>query len=267
MYLSPAIQIVLGLLVASAMMGVLWLLQLRTRNAGVVDVGWAAGIGIVGLFFALTSHGDPWRRVMVGALIGAWSARLAIYLLVNRVLGQPEEGRYVALRKAWGDKAEFKLFGFFQIQAVLVVLFSLPVLVAAHADRVGLDAWDWLGAVIWLVAAGNTALADWQLARFKRRPESRGKTCREGWWKYSRHPNYFFEWLHWWAYVPLAVGSGYWPVPVAAPLVMLYFLLFVTGIPPTEAQAVASRGDDYRAYQRTTSVFVPWFPKNEGPAA
>jgi len=264
---DPVIQVVLGLLAASAMMAVLWLLQLRTRNAGVVDVGWAGGIGIVGVLFALTSDGDVSRRLLVGVLIGGWSARLAVYLLVNRVLGRPEEGRYVTLRRAWGAKAEFKLLLFFQAQAVLVLLFALPVLVAAHADRRGLDAWDLLGAAIWLVAASNTALADWQLARFKRRPESRGKTCREGWWRYSRHPNYFFEWLHWWAYVPLAVGSAYWPVPVAAPLVMLYFLLFVTGIPPTEAQAVASRGDDYRAYQRTTSVFVPWFPKQEGPAA
>jgi steroid 5-alpha reductase family enzyme len=267
MSLDPVTQVVLGLLAASAMMTLLWLLQLRTRNAGVVDVGWASGIGIVGLFFALTSHGDPWRRVMVGALIGAWSARLAVYLLVNRVLGRPEEGRYVSLRKAWGAKADVKLFLFFQAQAVLVLLFALPVLVAAHTDRAGLDVWDFLGAVIWVVAAGNTALADWQLARFKRRLESRGNTCREGWWRYSRHPNYFFEWLHWWSYVPLAIGSAYWPVPVAAPLVMLYFLLFVTGIPPTEAQAVASRGDDYRAYQRTTSAFVPWLPKKEDPTA
>ena len=106
-------------------------------------------------------------------------------------------------------------------------------------------------------------LADRQLVRFKRRPESRGKTCREGWWRYSRHPNYFFEWLHWWSYVALAAGSSYWWVTLLAPAAMLHFLLNVTGIPPTEAQALASRGEDYRQYQRTTSVFIPWFPKKE----
>jgi steroid 5-alpha reductase family enzyme len=267
MSLAPVIQVPYGLLLASAMMGLLWLLQLRTSNAGIVDVGWATGIGIVGVVFAVTSDGDLPRRILAGSLIGIWSARLAVYLLVNRVLGQPEEGRYVTLRKAWGPMADLKLLLFFQAQAILVVVFALPVLVACLSNRPGLDAWDYLGAAIWLVAVSNTALADWQLTRFKRRPESRGKTCREGWWRYSRHPNYFFEWLHWWTYAALAVGSAFWPVPVAAPLVMLYFLLFVTGIPPTEAQAVASRGEDYRAYQRTTSAFVPWFPSKEGPLA
>jgi steroid 5-alpha reductase family enzyme len=117
--------------------------------------------------------------------------------------------------------------------------------------------------LIWCVSVGNTVLADRQLARFKRRPESRGKTCREGWWRYSRHPNYFFEWLHWWSYVALAVGANYWWLTLLSPSVMLYILLKVTGIPPTEAQALASRGEDYRQYQRTTSAFVPWFPKKE----
>ncbi len=263
MALSLWLQIGVGLVAASAMMVALWVVQIRTRNAGIVDVGWAAGIGMVGVFFAATSQGDFARRALVGALIGMWSARLAVYLLVSRVLGQPEEGRYVTLRKAWGAQAELRLFLFFQVQAALVLAFALPVLVASQTERAGLGAWDALGVAIWLVAVINTTLADWQLARFRGRPETRGKTCREGWWRYSRHPNYFFEWLHWWSYAAFSVGSAWWPVPVAAPLVMLYFLLRVTGIPPTEAQAVASRGEDYRAYQRTTSAFVPWFPKRE----
>jgi steroid 5-alpha reductase family enzyme len=264
MSLDPVHQIVFGLLIASTTMVVLWLVQRRTGNAGIVDVGWTAGVGAVGVFFAATSDGDLARRLLAGTLIGIWSARLALYLFVNRVVGQPEEGRYVTLRKKWGERAAFRLFLFFQTQAVFVVVFALPVLVAAHSDRTGLDVWDLLGAAVWLVAVTNTTLADWQLARFKGPQENRGKTCREGWWRYSRHPNYFFEWLHWWSYAALSVGSAWWFIPFGAPLVMLYFLLFVTGIPPTEAQAVASRGDDYRAYQRTTSPFVPWFPKTKG---
>jgi steroid 5-alpha reductase family enzyme len=129
-----------------------------------------------------------------------------------------------------------------------------------------LDVWDFLGVVLWLVSVTGEAIVDAQLARFRSNPENRGKTCRQGLWNYSRHPNYFFEWLHWWVYLLIS-----WPAPwgwttAIAPLLMLFFLLKVTGIPATEAQALLSRGDDYRDYQRTTSVFVPW-PKRKNKMA
>ncbi len=266
MVLAAGTQLLVGLIVVSAMMAVLWLVQRRTGNAGIVDAGWAAGVGILGVFFAATSDGYLPRRVLVALLIGVWAARLATYILLDRVLGRPEEGRYRTFRAGWGAAANRRLFLFFQTQAIAALFFAMPVLVVAYhlADR--WTVWDAAGVVIWCVSVGNTVIADRQLARFKRRPESRGKTCREGWWRYSRHPNYFFEWLHWWSYVALAVGAAHWWVTLLAPAVMLYFLLKVTGIPPTEAQALASRGEDYREYQRTTSAFVPWFPKKgDGP--
>jgi steroid 5-alpha reductase family enzyme len=107
------------------------------------------------------------------------------------------------------------------------------------------------------------AVADLQLARFKADRCNQGTSCRSGLWRYSRHPNYFFEWVHWWAYAPLAMGVSFWWVALAVPMLLLYFILFVTGIPPTEAQSLASRGEDYRRYQHTTSRFVPWFPRKE----
>jgi steroid 5-alpha reductase family enzyme len=67
--------------------------------------------------------------------------------------------------------------------------------------------------------------------------------------------------LHWWSYALVAIHTPVWWIAAAAPVIMLVFILFVTGIPPTEARAIASRGEDYREYQRTTSAFVPWFPK------
>jgi steroid 5-alpha reductase family enzyme len=263
MLLTPVVQIVLGLLVISAMMTVLWFVQRRTGNAGIVDAGWAASIGVLGVFYAATSSGFLPRRVLVAVLIGFWAARLAIYLLVDRVVGRGEDGRYRTLREQWGPSAGRRLFFFFQTQALAASFFALPVLIVAYHPVAWWTPWDVAGVLIWCISVGNTVLADRQLARFKRRPESRGKTCRDGWWRYSRHPNYFFEWLHWWSYVALAVGASYWWLTLLAPAAMLHFLLNVTGIPPTEAQALASRGEDYRQYQRTTSVFVPWFPKTE----
>ena len=257
MTLAPETQVLVGLVMSSALMAVLWLVQRRTGNAGIVDAGWAGGIGLLGIFFAVTSDGYLPRRVLVAVLIGFWAARLASYLLVDRVLGCPEEGRYRTLREKWGATAQRRLFRFFQIQALAALFFALPVLVIAHHPVARWTAWDLAGAIIWGLSVVNTILADRQLARFKRRPDSRGKTCREGWWRYSRHPNYFFEWLHWWSYVALAVGASYGWLTLLAPAVMLYFLVCVTGIPPTEAQALASRGEDYRQYQRTTSASSP----------
>ena len=109
----------------------------------------------------------------------------------------------------------------------------------------------------WFATLGLVALADRQLARWRSDPANRGRTCRGGLWRYSRHPNYFFEWLHWFAYVALAWGGPHGPWTLAVPALLLVLLLFVTGIPYTEARALKTRGDDYRAYQRETSVFIP----------
>ena len=109
-------------------------------------------------------------------------------------------------------------------------------------------------------------IADRQLVTFKKDPGSRGKTCRAGLWHYSRHPNYFFEWILWCGFGVLGLAGPWGWAGLAAPALMLYTIVFVTGIPPTEAQALVSRGEDYRAYQRTTSPFVPWPPREDpGP--
>lgn len=250
-----------GWLAAAATMVVLWLVQLRTRNAGIVDVAWAALTGSLGVYFALATSTAGWLRWLAGGMIAAWSLRLTIHL-ARRVLGAPEEGRYQTLRKNWRQAANRRFFWFFQGQALAAVGLATSVLAVAVALT---PPPPWLvavGVVLWVVGVGGVALADAQLSRFKRRPESQKNTCREGLWQYSRHPNYFFEWLHWCAYIPLATGSLLWWAPISVSAALLYLLLFVTGIPPTEAQALASRGEDYRDYQRTTSKFVPWFPSN-----
>jgi len=115
--------------------------------------------------------------------------------------------------------------------------------------------------VLWLIAISGEALADAQLAAFKRHAANRGRVCDAGLWRYSRHPNYFFEWLIWMAYAVFAFPSPYGYLALIIPAVMLFFLFKVTGIPATEEQSLRSRGDKYREYQRTTSRFVPWFPK------
>jgi steroid 5-alpha reductase family enzyme len=243
---------------------VLYLVQRATRDAGIVDAGWAFGLGALAVFYAVCGSGSPARRVVLAVVAGTWSLRLAGYLFVNRVLGGEEDGRYQMLRESWGEKAQLYFFLFFQVQATWSVLFSVPYLVVAHNGAAMWRVWDVLGILVAVAAIGGESLADWQLARFRANPEHRGTTCRVGLWRYSRHPNYFFEWLHWWAYVLLAAGGPYWWVSLSGPVVMLLFLYKITGIPYTETRAIASRGEDYLEYRRTTSAFIPWFPKRAG---
>ncbi|MGC4001751.1 MAG: DUF1295 domain-containing protein [Pirellulales bacterium] len=205
---------------------------------------------------------------MAGAT-ALWSFRLASYVLFDRVLGHDEEdGRYKELRRSWGGRAQAFFLWFFLAQAGLILVFALSPwlgLTARREDSAALNTFDWLGLAIIAVAIVGESIADRQLARFRRRPENKGRVCRAGLWAYSRHPNYFFEWLHWWAYVVFAAGSTYWAWTLLAPALMLFFLLRVTGIPATEAQSLRSRGDEYRKYQREVSALIPWPPKADSP--
>ncbi|MFC1782801.1 DUF1295 domain-containing protein [Planctomycetota bacterium] len=241
----------------------LYLIQRKTHDAGIVDAGWAAGVGMLAIFYAIRADGDQVTRVLLGVLAGLWGVRLAGYILKNRVLAPSEDGRYQMLREKWGEKAQFYLFCFFQIQAFWAVLFAIPFLPVAYNQNPLHPGLIGAALVIWFIAVGGETLADWQLARYRAQSENLGKTCRVGLWKYSRHPNYFFEWLHWFTYVFLAIGSPYVWVSFFGPVIMLIFLYKITGIPYTEKRALLSRGEDYRQYQQTTSAFIPWFPKKE----
>ncbi|MDZ4786536.1 MAG: DUF1295 domain-containing protein, partial [bacterium] len=213
------------------------------------------------IIYALMSDGNFERRLLVTSLVCIWSFRLGMYLLFNRIIGKEEDGRYKALRSHWAQNANRNFFFFFQSQAILNLILSLPILLIMQDSTEIFTNWDYLAVTLMITSIVGESISDFQLAAWRKDPLNKGRSCRAGLWNYSRHPNYFFEWLHWWFYVFLAISLPYGWLTVAAPLLMLYFLLRVTGIPYTELQAVKSRGDDYREYQRTTSAFVPWFPK------
>jgi steroid 5-alpha reductase family enzyme len=253
-----------GILIAWGVMFIimtlLWLRQRATHNAGIVDIAWSFGTGLCAAWFAFIADGDVTRRTIIAAMAGIWGIRLGAYL-TRRVLSEAEDGRYRQLREKWGDDTQRNLFIFFQVQAFWAVLFALPMLLAARHDA---PAWQWYdiaAIVLWVISITGEGVADAQLAAFRNDPSTRGEVCRRGLWKYSRHPNYFFEWLHWWVYVLLGFAGPIGSLTLAGPALMLLFLFRITGIPPTEKRALASRGEAYRAYQQTTSVFFPWPPK------
>lgn len=235
-----------------------WLWQRARANAGIVDVLWAGGLSGAAVLLALFGSGAPAPRLLLALLGGAWGARLAAHLW-KRVGGEPEDGRYQNLRARWeGDQRKFFLF--FQFQAFLIAMFSVPFLAVA-ANRQTKTPWLVAGVVIWVISVTGEAIADRQLARFRSDPTNTGRTCRRGMWAYSRHPNYFFEWIHWISYVCLAVGSPLAGLAYSGPLVMYVFLRWISGIPYTESQALRTRGEDYRDYQRTVPMLFPWFPR------
>jgi steroid 5-alpha reductase family enzyme len=247
---------------AVVLMAMIFLLSQMIKNAGIVDIAWSGGFAPVAALYALFAHGDPARRGLIAIMAGIWSLRLGGYLCVRVLSHHPEEDRrYKQLRAEWGAHANRKMFWFFQLQAALLVVLSMPFLLACLNNRMGIHWVEIAGCALWIIALAGESLADYQLQRFKANPANKGKVCQAGLWNYSRHPNYFFEWLIWVAYALFALGSPWGWIAIYCPMLMLHFLLKVTGIPMTEELAVKNKGDAYREYQRTTSAFVPWFKK------
>ena len=252
------IPVLLSYAILVVMMTTIWLVFRRMNNAAIVDVGWGSGFVIVGLVYLVMGQGLIERRLLLSALMLIWGGRLAWHLLSDRILsGKPEDGRYQDFRAKWKDGISRKFFFFFQFQALLVVLFSLPMLLVASNTAPAIEILEWIGIAVWCAGVLGESVADHQLKKFKDNPANRGRTCQVGLWRYSRHPNYFFEWVIWISYSLLALAAPYGWIGLLSPLGMLYILLRVTGVSLTEEHALRTRGEEYREYQRTTSVFVP----------
>jgi steroid 5-alpha reductase family enzyme len=249
-----------ALILAAAGFAAVWALCVRINNYGYLDVAWSLSVAILAPLYAFLGTGDPTRRLAFAVVGALWSLRLGLYIFIRVTRKHPQEdARYRTLREKWPGPGRFLLF--FELQALIAVLFSMPFLLAALNPRPHLSGVEMAGLLLALFATGGESLADWQSQSFKRDPGNESAIVNVGLWRYSRHPNYFFESLVWWGFFIAALGSPWGVATLACPLVMLYLLLNVTGIPLTEKHSVESRGEAYRSYQRTTSRFVPWFPK------
>jgi steroid 5-alpha reductase family enzyme len=242
--------------------GGLYLVQLRTRNATAVDAGWAGGIAAAAVLCGLLAPGDASHRVLIAAVLAAENLRIASHV-VGR-LGRGEDRRYVELRRRWRERGrEQRTFAvFYAAQALLAAFFALPALLGSFDRHAGLQPLEWVGAALWLAAFALEWTADRQLHAFVSDERNRGRTMRDGLWRYSRHPNYFFQTVTWVAYALVATAAPWGWLAWTCPALMLYLVLFVTGVKPAEESSLRSKGDDYRRYQRETSAFVPWFPKS-----
>lgn len=256
----------LALAIAAGYFAVTWAISVRIRNYGLLDVAFSYGVAILAPLYAHAGPGFALRKWLFAAIGAAWSLRLGTYILLRVIRHHPaEDARYGAMRVRWRGPLGF--LAFFELQAVLVAVFSLPFLVASFNPAPAFALVEVVGLVLATTGLVGETIADLQMQAFKRDPASRGKVCQTGLWRYSRHPNYFFESLVWWGFFVAALGSPYGWITIVCPLLMLYFLLRVTGVPLTEEYALRSKGEEYREYQRTTSAFVPWFRRMPPPTS
>src|SRR5262245_54053016 len=261
--MTTAIQLSLsGFAVVFLIMTVLWIAGIAKHNFSYVDVGWSINFAVLAVLYAALGPGWTTRKWVIAALFSLWSIRLAGHL-AKRIIGEPEEGRYVELRRKWGGSGNlnWKFFVFFQFQAVLNVVLAVPLLIACLNPAPRVAVLEAIGVAIWLIGLTGESVADAQLAAFKRDPANKGQVCDVGLWRYSRHPNYFFEWTIWVGYAVFALASPWGFIALAMPALMLHFLINVTGVKATEEQALRSKGELYRSYQQRTSMFVPLPPK------
>jgi steroid 5-alpha reductase family enzyme len=259
---SIVADLIFALVISVTLMFITWLIAVKIKNAGIVDIAWSAGFTLLTLVYYWITDGWIVRKILISLIVMSWSMRLAIHLFKRIRKEHPvEDARYVEMRNSFGGNADLKFLAFFQIQALVLCFLSVPFCLIAENPRENFEVFEICGFVFFLFALGGEWLADRQLLSFKKDSKTKGQVCQIGLWRYSRHPNYFFEWLVWVAFFIMACSSEYGVWTVYCPLLMLFFLLKVSGVPLAEKQSLQSKGDKYRQYQATTNEFFPWFRK------
>jgi len=245
------------------LMSFAWFLQRRTGQSGWIDATWSFAIGAAGVFLALAPVGDAAtgpRQYLVAAFAVVGALRLGMHI-VSRSLNAGEDPRYHDLAVEWGDDFPRRLFWFLQIQAACAFLLSIAIFLAARNPAAFPAPTDVIGAIVLVTAIAGEAWSDATLARFRATSGPARSVCMQGPWAWSRHPNYFCQWLSWVGFAIIALDfTGAWPqgwLALLAPAFIYWLLAHVSGVPPLEKHMLASRGDAFRAYQARVNVFFP----------
>lgn len=237
-----------------------WLLSLARRDASIVDILW--GLGFVLVAWAAFAVGDGWdgRKWLITVMATAWGLRLTGYLFW-RNWGKGEDYRYVRMREHWGPRFPLiSLFTVFGLQGVLMFVVSLPVQAAQVAGPDHFTVVDWLGVAVWAVGLAFESIGDFQLARFKADPANEGKVMDRGLWAWTRHPNYFGDFLVWWGLFLVAASRPEHLWVVVGPMLMSWLLIRVSGVALLE-RSLKRRRPGYEEYIARTSAFFPRPPR------
>jgi steroid 5-alpha reductase family enzyme len=250
-----------GFLIIWAFVTIIWALSVFMKNASIVDIFWGFSFVMIATFYFSVTPDFSTRKIITMGLVAIWGLRLSIYIFW-RNLGKPEDYRYQEFRKKYGEKRYwwFSYFQVFLLQGFLVWLISAPLLaINYYATENPFGAIDVLGILVWLIGFTFEAGGDWQLARFKANPENKGKLLSSGFWKYTRHPNYFGDAAVWWGFAILCIAAGSF-VPLLSSLLMTWLIIKVSGVSMLE-RTLKNTKPGFEDYIDKTSAFIPWFPK------
>lgn len=250
-----------ALVVITVMMTSLWIISIALRNVSIVDLFWGLGFAVISVFYFLKSDGYEPRKILILVLTAIWGLRLSVYLSFRNI-GKGEDFRYAGFRKKYGEKRYWwiSFFQTFMLQGLLMWLISAPLLGAQYYghDKI-LGILDFTGMIFWIIGFSFEAGGDYQLAAFRANPENKGKVLDKGFWRYTRHPNYFGDSSVWWGYGFICLGAGSY-FPVLGSVLMTLLIIKVSGVALLE-KSLADQKPQYREYIKKTSSFIPWFPK------
>ena len=248
-------------LIILVLVTLLWIWSIFIKNVSIVDIFWGVGFVVVNAFYVYMSGELNPRKILILVLVSIWGLRLGIYLAIRNI-GKGEDFRYQEFRRNYGPKRYwwFSYFQTFLLQGVLIMIVSLPLLGVNSSSNSGdLKVLDYIGIVIWLIGFTFEAGGDYQLMRFKRDVRNKGKVLNTGFWKYTRHPNYFGDSAVWWAYALFSIAAGsYWQI--IGSVVMTLLIIKISGVALLE-KTLNNTKPQYREYIEKTNSFFPWFPK------
>ncbi|MFK8059913.1 MAG: DUF1295 domain-containing protein [Polaribacter sp.] len=248
-------------LIIWAVVTLLWLLSIAIKNVSIVDIFWGFGFVIVNTFYVYNLEEINPRNWLLLALVSLWGLRLTIYLAIRNI-GKGEDYRYQQFRKDYGVKRYwwFSYFQVFLLQGTLILIVSLPYLGVHLSETSGTLIWlDYIAILIWIIGFSFEAGGDYQLYQFKKNLKNKGKVLNTGFWKYTRHPNYFGDSAIWWSYALFSIAAGgYWQIIGA--VIMTLLIVKVSGVALLE-KTLNNTKPKYKEYIEKTNSFFPWFPK------
>lgn len=245
------IELFIASLIAFGVMFLTWIYYLATKNPGIVDVSWGLGITFCGLWYLYNSIPSD-KQLLLAVLILVWGLRLSGFLWYTRIKPKHIDPRYLDIAKSWSVKKDLGFLGNFMLQAFLLSFIALPFF---FINNYTFNTIDFVACGFVIIGILGETIADYQLYSFRKKKKS--KLCNVGFWKYSRHPNYFFEVVVWFGFSTFAISSINGFYAFISPLMLIYIMIFLT-IPITERNSIKSKGKAFKDYQKSTSRLIPW---------